>query len=146
MATWQDSPLRRNKALPTTIEAQSWRHWLKDRIGEGWSNKHAHTHRTGSETEAKSAGRCLMLKAPLLSSTKGVLFNLALTQDDGTMCIRMFSSTLSGRAGGKTKTTGCTSCQYTTQLEPHNRDRTSRRTSVEPQRIRTSYSRRRRSI
>ena len=26
--------------------------------------------------------------------------------------------------GGKTKTTGCTSCQYTAQLEPHKHDRT----------------------
>ena len=31
---------------------------------------------------------------------------------------------LSGRAGGKTKTTGCTSCQYRAQLETHKHDRT----------------------
>ena len=70
------------------------------------------------------------------------LYNLALTQhkrpfwDDGTMCIRMLiqeppgsrdsspTPPSLGRAGGKTKTTGCTTCHFPQPNSKHKHDRT----------------------
>ena len=62
--TWQDSPHRRNKALPSMIPHRSTKLGTLAQ-GEGWSNKHAHPHSTGSETKLMPLWLQILEQCPL---------------------------------------------------------------------------------
>ena len=61
--TWQDSPHRRNKALPSMIPHRSTKLGTLAQ-GEG-SNKHAHPHSTGSETKLMPLWLQMLEQCPL---------------------------------------------------------------------------------